>query len=293
MGNITISLPSQIFLLRGIVRDRVINIHDIPPEELKEYTKVFLNGEWMGLTDKPRELYKELKQMKYNGEIDLHTGISHEIKSDIESNELKIFCDGGRVFRPILRVDNNELLIKKKHMDNITTDPSDKEKITNWNEFMLKYPGLVEYIDADESFNSMIAMSEEDILEMRKRMEESAKLIKNIKLDSEFTVVNRYDDMTYSKYTHCEIHPSMHIGVVAANIPYCNHNQGPRNIYQYSQARQAMGIYISNYRDRLDISYILYNPQSPLVNTRTMKYLNTDRLPAGENCVVAIACYSG
>lgn len=54
-----------------------------------------------------------------------------------------------------------------------------------------------------------------------------------------------------------------------------------------------MGIYTSNYRDRLDISYILYHPQRPLIITRTSKYMYADILPAGENCVVAIACYSG
>ena len=83
------------------------------------------------------------------------------------------------------------------------------------------------------------------------------------------------------------------IGAVVANIPYCNHNQAPRNIFQYSQARQAMGIYASNYRDRLDISYILYNAQRPIITTRLIKYIHMDMIPAGENAVVAIACYSG
>ncbi len=54
-----------------------------------------------------------------------------------------------------------------------------------------------------------------------------------------------------------------------------------------------MGIYASNYRDRLDISYILYNPQTPVVSTRTSKFVYTDVLPSGENCIVAIACYTG
>lgn len=54
-----------------------------------------------------------------------------------------------------------------------------------------------------------------------------------------------------------------------------------------------MGIYVSNYRFRLDISYILYHPQKPLVTTRTSKYVYTDVLSPGENCVVAIACYTG
>ena len=54
-----------------------------------------------------------------------------------------------------------------------------------------------------------------------------------------------------------------------------------------------MGFYSSNYRDRLDISYILYNTQKPLVNTKIAKYVHTDILPCGEQAVVALACYSG
>lgn len=54
-----------------------------------------------------------------------------------------------------------------------------------------------------------------------------------------------------------------------------------------------MGFYSSNYRDRLDISYILYNTQKPLVNTKIAKYVHTDVLPCGEQVIVALACYSG
>ena len=54
-----------------------------------------------------------------------------------------------------------------------------------------------------------------------------------------------------------------------------------------------MSIYSSNYRDRLDISYILYHTQKPLVNTKIAKYIHTDILPCGENAVVMIGCYTG
>lgn len=168
-----------------------------------------------------------------------------------------------------------------------------KTHITNWNEFMAKHPGIIEYIDCDEKCNSMVAMLQTDVEDMRVRLTESVEWLKKVKPEDIKNVVNRYDDFSYVKYTHCEIHPSLLIGVVVSNIPFCECNQGPRNIFQYSQARQAMGIYATNYRDRLDISYILYHPQRPLVTTRAMKYIGTERIPAGENCIVAISCYSG
>jgi DNA-directed RNA polymerase II subunit RPB2 len=128
---------------------------------------------------------------------------------------------------------------------------------------------------------------------MRQREYNSAKLITKLDEEDIKNVLNRYDQFTYAKYTHCEIHPSLLIGIVVSNIPFCECNNGPRNIFQYSQARQAMGIYATNYRDRLDISYILYHPQRPIVTIRGMKYINTDKIPAGENCIVAIAVYCG
>lgn len=288
MGNVTVMLQSQIYLIKGMLKERLINVQDIPAENIKDYTRVFLNGEWLGLIDKPRELYRELKTLKYTGEIDAHTSISHEIKTEIESKELKVFCDGGRLFVPKLRVENNSVLLTKELIDMISLEDRDSATfITSWNEFMARNPGVVEYVDVDEQFNAMIAMFPVDVEEMRKRMVDSAESLKDIDIDPKQIIINRYDDFVFKKYTHCEIHPSMHLGTTVSNIPFLNHNQGPRNMYQYSQARQALGIYISNYRERLDMSYILYHPHRPLVTTRSMKYINTDKLPAGENAVVA------
>jgi len=140
----------------------------------------------------------------------------------------------------------------------------------------------------------MIAMYPHRIENMRVKQHTSLDKVKEIKgFIDPFNMLNRYDETHFIRYTHCEFHPTMLLGIIGSIIPYCNRNQGPRNIYQYSQARQAMGIYATNYRDRLDIAYILYHPQKPLVNTRLMQYANTDMLPMGENITVAIQSYTG
>jgi len=38
-------------------------------------------------------------------------------------------------------------------------------------------------------------------------------------------------------YTHCEIHPSMILGVCASIIPFPDHNQSPRNTYQSAMGK--------------------------------------------------------
>ncbi len=294
IGNVTVMKYSQVAVVKGALLGKIVKITDIASKNLGKYTRVSVNGYIIGFTDQPKKLYNELKQMKYDGTFDPQTGVTYDIRSEIECKDIRINCDTGRLYHPVLRVIDNEILLSKDMIDLISID--DKEsatKITSWKQFMMKFPGVVEFIDADEKYNSMLSMFPIEVEEMRQRSIKSIESVSKMQPKDFENIINRYDQMTYVKYTHCEIHPSLLIGAVVANIPFAECNQGPRNIYQYSQARQAMGIYATNWRDRLDISYILYHPQRPIVTTRLMKYTGFEQIPGGENCIVAIACYTG
>lgn len=292
LGSVTISNISQVPIIKNILGKKIISLTDVHPSvfAVRKYTKVFLNGDWLGVCDEPIKLYNELKQMKYTGTIEATTSIIY----DENTNDIKVYCDGGRLYRPLIRVVDNKLLLTKKHIDMISSNKIKSETmVTTWDELMQRNPGMIEYIDSEEQAYAMISPDIPTLDAMREKYETSRKLAVENGKSGVIDKLNRYGEMCFIKYSHCEFHPSLLLGLIATNIPFLNHNQGPRNIFQYAQGKQAMCTYTSNYRYRQDTSMLLYHPEKPLVNTRTSKYMYNDILSPGENAVVAIGCYTG
>lgn len=255
---------------------------DIDPLEMNMWGKVFYNGNWLALTKDIYSLYKLFKQKRQEGFLDKHTTIF----LDFHNKEIGIFSDGGRLIRPILIVDNNKVNIDKNIVKEIDNQLKSKERYKSWNLLLEKFPKLFEYEDIESSNFIMIAETPYDLENNQKNRDRKVE-------HKDSNMINRYGDYRFVNYTHCDIHPWLMLGIIASSIPFSNHNYANRNIIFFSQAKQAIGVYITSYKDRMDISQILYHPQAPLVLTQGMHINKTMELPFGENTVVAIMSYMG
>jgi DNA-directed RNA polymerase II subunit RPB2 len=86
----------------------------------------------------------------------------------------------------------------------------------------------------------------------------------------------------------------MMLGVMASIIPFPDHSQAPRNLYQSSMGKQALGVHALSHKIRTDtITYVLDYPQKPLVSTKPSQMMGFSDMPSGINAIVAIMCYTG
>lgn len=282
MSNISLAKNSQIPIIVDIIDNTNLlkDVNDIDPLEMYKYVKVFINGDWIGVTDNAVNMLNFLKLKKMKNDIDKTVSLY----LNYQKKELNIYTDGGRMYRPVLRVNNNKLALTNDIIDQIKKQNKTTDKMS-WNDILVKYPDVIDYIDIESTNSSMVCMYIEDLKNNQARM-----------LKNEFTSdenLDRYGNSRFVRYTHCEFHPQMMLGMVAGNIPFSNYNQAVKNIVNFSQAKQAKGIYSTNYKDRMDISYILWNTQRPMVTTQAMRYNNTFDLPSGENAIVAIMSFTG
>jgi len=212
-------------------------------------SEVYINNKLSGEIDNPQEFVQQFREERRRSAISPNVNIFiHPITQDVAIETMK-----GRTRRPLIVVRDGRSMLTPEHLSKL------ERKEWAWNDLIAK--GVVEYLDAAEEENCLVAFTE--------------------------------DELT-PEHTHLEISPLGMLGLCAALVPYGNFNQSTRLNAGAKNQKQAVGFYAANFAVRMDMDVsVLHYPQSPIVETLMHDIWGFDRHAAGQNVVVAIMSYKG
>jgi DNA-directed RNA polymerase subunit B' len=212
-------------------------------------SEVYLNSKYVGNVDDATKFVSDFKDQRRNGNFSKNLNIYH----NQDANEVHISSDEGRSQRPLIIIKEGHSLLTEKHIEQLNAG-----EIT-WADLVRQ--GVVEYLDAGEEENLLVAYSEENIT---------------------------------PEHTHLEITKGSISGITTALVPFGSFNQSSRLIIGSKNQKQALGFYAANYHIRMDMdANILHYPQFPVVKTKIHDVTDYEEHPSGQNMVVAIMSYDG
>ena len=216
---------------------------------VKGKAKVYINGKLIGFHPNPEVLTKELVKARRNSLIDSRVNVAYSA----QTNEIYISTDSGRVQRPLIVVEDGKPKLTEEHIEKI------KKGELKWEDLVRQ--GIIEYLDAEEEENALVA--------------------------------ERIEDIT-PEHTHVEINPVGILSIVTGMIPFLSHNLSGKALHGAKMFKQAAGLGQLNFRMRTDTeSYLLHYPQKALVKTKVMDLIKVNERPQIQNFVVAIMPYYG
>jgi DNA-directed RNA polymerase subunit B len=232
----------------------VIKTRDASVESKAVSAKVFVDGSFIGYSNDAEMLVSSFRALRRSGGITPEANIAYYNNEREELfDEVYVNCGAGRVRRPLIIVENGQPRLTSDHIEKL------KLEDLEWRELI--GGGVIDYLDAEEEENALIALD--------------------------------YDHLS-PQHTHMEIAPYTMLGICTAIIPYPEHNQSPRNSYEAAMAKQALGMYSTNYFNRVDTQFhVLHYPQLPLVKTKPMDVLGYYNRPPGQNYVLAVISFGG
>jgi DNA-directed RNA polymerase subunit B' len=197
-------------------KDILYELGAIPPARSLEVsaesrTRVFLNGDFIGFSTEPEIFVDAVRKKRRSDEISTQVNIAYyKDQSDIIINS-----DRGRARRPVMVVENRTPLVTESQIEKLRKCEMNFDDLVS--------VGVIEYLDAEEEENALIALNESDLTK------EGG-----------------------NEYTHLEMDPSLILGIVAGLIPYPDHNSSPRNTMGCAMLKQSLGLSTANYKTRAD-----------------------------------------
>lgn len=230
MCYVSVGSPSEPLIEFMINRGMEV-VEEYEPLRYPHATKIFVNGVWVGVHQDPKHLVNQVLDTRRKSYLQYEVSLVREIRDQ----EFKIFSDAGRVMRPVFTVQQEDdpetginkghLVLTKELVNRLAKEqaepPEDPSMKIGW-EGLIR-AGAVEYLDAEEEETSMICMTPED-LELYRLQKAGINTEEDMGDDPNKRLKTKTNPTTHM-YTHCEIHPSMILGICASIIPFPDHNQ--------------------------------------------------------------------
>lgn len=185
------------------------NLGEITPSVVNEATKIFVNGVWVGVHRDAEHLATTLRRLRRCCDVSPEVSIVR----DIRDRELRLYTDAGRICRPLFIVENQRILMTRSRINDLSN-----RELTHYGWNQLLEDGIVELLDTEEEETVLICMTPEDLAEARLQKE-------RVKNEGSTERQKSHLGQDLRRWTHCEIHPSMILGVCASIIPFPDHNQ--------------------------------------------------------------------
>ncbi|AVK75908.1 RNA polymerase rbp2 [Pandoravirus neocaledonia] len=227
-------------------------------------TQVQVNGVPEGYARDGTALAAALRDMRRAFALPFDASIVHRPALRL----LELHVDTGCCVRPLLRVDGLHRVRPLVARFGCGAPP---EALFH----QLLVEGAIEYLSKDEEETCRVASDPADLIDPTQQRA-GVRARDGAPVDRE-------------PFTHVEVHPLLMLGACAAIIPFSNHNQAPRNIYQTAMGKQSKAVVSLNADHAIDtVSHALCYPQVPLVQTAMEDVIGATRLPMGQNVRIAI-----
>ncbi len=211
--------------------------------------KVYVNGSLIGVHEDPDQLASQIRAARRRGEISDMVNVSVKDRT----GEVLINADPGRARRPLLVVENGELLLGDDEVEAL-----ERGEITF--EDLVEH-GYIEFIDAEEEEDIYVAVDTDELGERHTHMELDPQLIFGIGAGM----------IPYPEH-NASPRITMGSGMIkqSLGLPAANYRIRP-------DTRQ----------------HLLHYPQLSMVKTQTTEQIGYDDRPAAQNFVVAVMSYEG
>jgi len=211
--------------------------------------KVYVNGSLVGTHPDPGTLAEQIRTARRRGDVSEMVNVSVKDRTQ----EVIINADAGRARRPLLIVENGEVLITDAELEALTSGEIGFEDLVA--------RGKIEFIDAEEEEDILVGVDMDELTENHTHMEIDPQLIFGI-------------GAGMIPYPEHNASPRITMGAgmmkQSLGLPAANYRIRP-------DTRQ----------------HLLHYPQEAMVKTQTTEQIGYDERPSAQNFVVAVMSYEG